>query len=705
MHHTLKPPLSLDSSPNLQQHDAEQLRQDIKNYFLQTFSCYESLFECLTEQGFYHKAIALRHPLIFYYGHTATFFVNKLLLAKLIPERVDPHFEALFAIGVDEMSWDDLDDRHYEWPSIQAVHAYRQKVKALVLHFIDTQPLQAPINWQHPWWAVMMAIEHERIHLETSSVLIRQQHLEYVLSHPQWRPYTQHAQAPLNSLVSVPPTDVCLYKTHANPFYGWDNEYGVHKVHVKAFAASRYLVSNQEFLGFVEDDGYTQPKLWSTEGQAWLEFSQAKHPTFWLASAQGWQLRLMTDVVTMPWNWPVEINFHEAKAFCNWKSKITGEKVRLPSEDEWYALYQNTHLSPEQIQQYANLQLNLAASSCPVDHFIHGEFYDVQGNVWQWTETPIYPFDGFQVHPLYDDFTTPTFDGEHHVIKGGSWISSGNEILHSARYAFRRHFFQHAGFRYVVAETDLNPVRSHYETDKLAAEYLEFQYGESYFGVANFAKSLVELAIQQLPDLNKHKALDLGCATGRASFELARYFDQVTGIDFSARFIQHGVQLAERKTIHYSMTVEGELVEHKACHLADFKLDAVADKVSFFQGDACNLKAEFSAYDFILAANLIDRLHHPKDFLSDIHRRLNIGGVLMLTSPYTWLTEHTPRSEWVGGFKQNAEKFTTLDGLKVLLAPHFEMIEAPCHVEFVIRETQRKFQHSLSEVTLWRRKY
>ncbi len=407
MHHTSKPPLPLDSSPNLQQADAEQLRQDIKNYFLQTFSYYESLFECLTEQGFYQKAIALRHPLIFYYGHTATFFVNKLLLAKLIPERIDPHFEALFAIGVDEMSWDDLDDRHYDWPSIQAVHAYRQKVKALVLHLIDTQPLQAPINWQHPWWAIMMAIEHERIHLETSSVLIRQQQLEYVLPHPHWRPYAQHESAPLNALVSVPQTDVCLYKTHANPFYGWDNEYGVHKVQVKAFAASRYLVSNQEFLGFLEDGGYTQSQFWSTEGYAWLEFSQAKHPTFWLASAQGWQLRLMTDVVDMPWNWPAEVNFHEAKAFCNWKSKITGEKVRLPSEDEWYALYQNTRLSPKEIQQYANLQLNLAASSCPVDHFIHGEFYDVQGNVWQWTETPIYPFDGFQVHALYDDFTPP----------------------------------------------------------------------------------------------------------------------------------------------------------------------------------------------------------------------------------------------------------------------------------------------------------
>ena len=82
-----------------------------------------------------------------------------------------------------------------------------------------------------------------------------------------------------------------------------------------------------------------------------------------------------------------------------------------------------------------------------------GKLYDVIGNVWQWTETPIYPFDGFEVHPYYDDFTAPTFDTRHNLIKGGSWISCGNETLGSARYAFRRHFFQHAGFRYVVAAT------------------------------------------------------------------------------------------------------------------------------------------------------------------------------------------------------------------------------------------------------------
>ena len=126
--------------------------------------------------------------------------------------------------------------------------------------------------------------------------------------------------------------------------------------------------------------------------------------------------------------------------------------------------------------------------------------------------------------------------------------------------------------------------------------------------------------------------------------------------------------------------------------------------MEFFQGDACNLKPQFTGYDLILAANLIDRLYNPAQFLEAIHERLNPGGLLMIASPYTWLVEHTPRADWLGGFKKDGESFTTLDGLDAVLGAHFQRLGEPRAVPFVIRETRRKFQHTLSEVTLWRRR-
>ena len=687
--------------------DLESLREQVMRAFEATFDRYEQLFEVLrSDEAYFVKPIALRHPLIFYFGHTATFFINKLLLAGLIYERIDQRLESMFAVGVDEMSWDDLDDARYDWPSVQCVRDYRRQVRAVVGELIRSLPLAAPIGWDSPWWVILMGIEHERIHLETSSVLIRQHSLKYVQAHSAWQPCQISGAAPANALVDVPAGQFRLGRDRAKPaVYGWDNEFGVHDASAAPFQASRYLVSNQEFLAFVEDGGYGDDSLWSEEGAAWKRFANAQNPTFWVREGSTWRLRLMCEEVSMPWDWPVETNCHEARAFCQWKTRETGKPHRLPTEDEWHAMRLGAGIGdlPQPSPAPANIELDHWASSCPVTRFAHGPFYDLIGNVWQWLETPTYPYAGFEVHPIYDDFTTPTFDDRHNLMKGGSWISCGNEALPISRYAFRRHFFQHAGFRYVVSAEPAEVPHSVYETDRSVAEYCEFHFGDSYFGVPNFPRALADLAIQAMGSRPAQRALDLGCATGRASFELARHFDRVTGIDFSARFIGVGTQMAAQGRVRYTLVDEGELVTYKERSLADIGLDDVAHKVEFFQGDACNLKAVFTGYDLILAANLIDRLYSPAQFLRTVHERLNLGGLLVIASPYTWLPEHTKREEWIGGFKKDGESFTTLDGLKLLLEPHFQLMRAPLPVPFVIRETLRKHQHTLSEVTIWQR--
>ena len=175
------------------------------------------------------------------------------------------------------------------------------------------------------------------------------------------------------------------------------------------------------------------------------------------------------------------------------------------------------------------------------------------------------------------------------------------------------------------------------------------------------------------------------------------------GVDFSANFIRLGVEMAERGAIRYELAEEGELVSYHNRTLKELGLDACSGKVSFHQGDACNLKPVYSGYDLVLAANLIDRLYRPSRFLDSIHERMNAGGILVIASPYTWLEEHTPKAEWIGGFKKDGENYTTLDGLKDHLGSHFGLVSEPRKVPFVIRENQHKFQHTLSEVTIWER--
>ncbi|PVD22640.1 hypothetical protein C0Q70_15895 [Pomacea canaliculata] len=105
-------------------------------------------------------------------------------------ERVNLSFETLFETGVDEMSWDDTENYRmgggYKWPSVDDVVEYRRNVRNIILKLIADTTLVLPITMDTPWWALMMGMEHERIHLETSSVLLRQLPLHLVQKPPGW---------------------------------------------------------------------------------------------------------------------------------------------------------------------------------------------------------------------------------------------------------------------------------------------------------------------------------------------------------------------------------------------------------------------------------------------------------------------------------------------------------------------------------------
>lgn len=687
---------------NLNTGTVEQKREEIKNYFIQTYELDEKLFDLLSDKKhIFEQANRLRHPLIFYYGHTATFFINKLLAANIIQDRVNKDFESIFAIGVDEMSWDDLEESNYNWPSFEQTKAYRDTVKQIILDLIDTMEFELPINWESPMWVILMGIEHENIHIETSSVLLRELDIKFMNQNEIFTYSNEQSLTyPKNELVKVKGSEVLLEKSRDKPiYYGWDNEFSFHKAKINDFEASKYLVSNGEFLEFVKEGGYNKPELFTNEGKEWLDYAQANYPTFWIKKDDEYFLREINREIPLPLNYPVDVNAYEAQAFCKYKSIKLGYEVRLPSEDEYYALYSYTNADKKE----SNIGLKQFNQS-PIDKYKFDEFYDVVGNVWQWSITPMYPFDDFQAHPIYDDFTKPTFDDKHSLMKGGSFISLGNETLKEARYAFRRNFFQHAGFRYVKSNNEYRTKLNDnvYETDESIAQYCEFHYGEENFGVKNFCVNAVELLKPYIKDIENKKALDLGCSVGRSTYELANHFDDVVGIDFSANFINVGVKLKKYESLSFNVKKEGEIFEEKSVSLKDFNLDKIKDKVSFMQGDACNLKDIYNGYDLIFCSNLIDRLYYPQKFLDDVPNRVNDNGLLVLLSPYTWLEEYTPKENWLGGYIKDNKEISTLDTLKEKL-DGFELLDT-IDVPFVIKETNRKYQHTISQMSIWKKK-
>ena len=224
--------------------------------------------------------------------------------------------------------------------------------------------------------------------------------------------------------------------------------------------------------------------------------------------------------------------------------------------------------------------LNLAFSSqSPVDAFpsSHTGHRDTTGNAWEWTEDHFNPLKGFEVHHVYDDFSTPCFDGKHSMIVGGSFISTGDEASVFARFHFRPHFLQHSGFRLVqsdgeVPSTNLFPGNFEgqaaaaakvaaqndesndggdsmnvYESNHLLNMYLSLHFPNS--GMSNGVKPIInhervpnyslrfpqrvsQLLVSLKPERTNGRALDIGCSVGGSSFELAKTFDSVEAFDF-----------------------------------------------------------------------------------------------------------------------------------------------------------------------------
>jgi putative 4-mercaptohistidine N1-methyltranferase len=242
-----------------------------------------------------------------------------------------------------------------------------------------------------------------------------------------------------------------------------------------------------------------------------------------------------------------------------------------------------------------------------------------------------------------------------------------------------------------------------YDSDAALAQYLLFHYGTpeqicpllpEARGACGFPARCVTEMLPALELPQHRRALDLGCAVGRSSFELARNFGEVTGIDFSERFVAAAREMKKERAATARVPREGALEDEIRVELPR---DLPVENVRFEQGDACNLRAEIGPFDFVLMANLIDRLPDPARCLAQLPDLIAPAGGLVITSPYTWMEDYTPREKWLVG------PGGTLAELKKILAPAFVFRRA-IDLPFLIRDHRRKYQWSVAEASVWQRK-
>jgi putative 4-mercaptohistidine N1-methyltranferase len=251
-----------------------------------------------------------------------------------------------------------------------------------------------------------------------------------------------------------------------------------------------------------------------------------------------------------------------------------------------------------------------------------------------------------------------------------------------------------------------------YESPRLLAEYLLLHYGGAADVLGEMpgpaeAVGFPARLVRELLDADSlpanARALDLGCAVGGSSFELARACGEVLGIDYSHAFIRAADVLRETGRHAFEKIVEGEIIEPA---VAEVPPEIDCTRVIFEQGDATNLEAnpkskvqDPKSFDVVLAANLLCRLPEPMRLLERLPALVRGGGQLLLTTPFTWLEEFTPRANWLGGTPEAGRSF---DALRRVLEPAFAL-EHRVELPFLIREHARKFQYGVALGTRWRR--
>ena len=244
-----------------------------------------------------------------------------------------------------------------------------------------------------------------------------------------------------------------------------------------------------------------------------------------------------------------------------------------------------------------------------------------------------------------------------------------------------------------------------YETEEVLSQYLDFHFGhDEPFGVANYPAACAQHCLEAVAETPRERALDLGCAVGRTSLELARACKAVDALDTSTAFINAACTLRDQGQLDYSVVDEGNIRSERRANLAELGLAGPAQRVNFEVGDASRLPVPDEPYDLVFAGNLIDRLANPADFLDRLPQQVRPGGWLVIASPYTLRHEYTAPEQWIGGYySPDGETITVRDGIRRRLEPAFEMARDAIDQPFVIRETRRKFQHTIAEITFWRR--
>jgi ergothioneine biosynthesis protein EgtB len=433
-------------------------RQPLVDWYTRNRARSKAIFDLVSEDAYYSRPIALRHPIVFYEGHLPAFSFNTLVKRGLGRPSIDPALEMLFARGIDphESQQHAGPSARAGWPDRETVQRFAEEADRQVLDALAHGDIEQP---GHPLLdradAAFSILEHEAMHQETLLYMWHRLPLDQKQRPAHYAP-RREARVPVQEWIDVPPGRAALGANRDAVPFAWDNEQPAHTADVGAFSIERHNVTNASFLEFVEAGGYTDSQWWRPEDWAWLQSEGIRHPLFWERHDNAWHWRGMFELIPLPASWPVYVSLAEASAYAKWRGR------RLPSEAEFQRAAYGAPTRDERRYPWGDAAPTAEhgafdftswephpAGSHPRGRSAWG-VDDLVGNGWEWTSTVFGPFDGFTPLPSYPEYSADFFDGEHFVMKGASPATARELLRPTFRNWFRaRYPYVYATFRCV----------------------------------------------------------------------------------------------------------------------------------------------------------------------------------------------------------------------------------------------------------------
>lgn len=294
-------------------------------------------------------------------------------------------------------------------PAISEVLEWRKNIEDRISKILIEKPSAEIL------WLIQIGIHHEQQHQEL--LLTDIHHLfSNNLLYPAYSPENQPISQAEKSFQWLEGISGLVETGHEGKEFHFDNESPKHQALNQAHSIGNRLVSNLEWLQFIEDSGYQNFQWWLDSGWAWLQAEKISAPLYWSKEDHGQILRFsLSGNLPLNIHAPVSnISYFEADAFARWASQnLNGfSGARLPTEFEWEAFARS----------------NLEASD------------DLFGKVWQWTSSNYNPYPGYQPWSGIAGEYNGKFMVNQMVLRGSSAYTPPSH----SRISYRNFFPTHA---------------------------------------------------------------------------------------------------------------------------------------------------------------------------------------------------------------------------------------------------------------------